>query len=219
MVLVHSQHDVFFSRASLASLFNLKPLPKRHAWWSNRVRSQRTTLERTITQDNERGYVMGGLPACSSLPAPRRVVFVFFHAPGFPTVSEQGLKEGRRGFPCREVINEAVPAGEPMVSCSRDNRCPAVFHGVHRHYWIFPRQRTPKRMPEIGIEEGFFHGDNEGGLVIFPRPHGVLAVGSPIVGVHAVRPVEVIPAFGGFVYGFLDHHSFSLFFLLSSPPE
>src|SRR5690348_12863274 len=81
-----------------------------------------------------------------------------FHAPGFPSVSEQGLEEGRRGFPCREVINEAVPMGEPMVSCSRDNRCPTVFHGVHRHYWMFPRQRTPKRMPEIGIEEGFFHG-------------------------------------------------------------
>ena len=35
-------------------------------------------------------FVLCGLPACRSVPAPRRVVFVFFHTPGFPTVSEQG---------------------------------------------------------------------------------------------------------------------------------
>ena len=32
----------------------------------------------------------------------------------------QALKEGGRGSPCREVINEAVPVGEPMVPYSRD---------------------------------------------------------------------------------------------------
>ena len=56
-------------------------------------------LDRTITQKNEIAFVMCGLPAFSSLPAPRRVVLFFFHTPCFPTVTEQALKEGLRGVP------------------------------------------------------------------------------------------------------------------------
>jgi hypothetical protein len=47
-----------------------------------------------------------------------------------------------------------------MRSRLRDHRCPAVFHGVHRPHRMVPLQCTPQRMPEIGIEEGLFHGDN-----------------------------------------------------------
>ena len=47
-------------------------------------------LNGTIAEDNAIAFVICGLPAYSSLPAPRRVVGVCFHAPGFPTVSEQG---------------------------------------------------------------------------------------------------------------------------------
>ena len=47
-------------------------------------------LNGIIAEDNAIAFVICGLPACSSLPAPRRVVGVCFHAPGFPTVSAQG---------------------------------------------------------------------------------------------------------------------------------
>src|SRR5262245_9374817 len=93
-----------------------------------------------------------------------------------------------------------------MVSCSCDHRCPAVFHGVDCPHFLLPLQRTSKSMPEIGIEERVCHGDYEGGVIIFPRPHGVFAVGSPIVGVHAVSPVNVIPSFGGFLEYLCDCH-------------
>src|SRR5215813_8135173 len=121
----------------------------------------------------------------------------------------QALKEGGRGFPCREVVNEAVPVGEPMLPCPRDQSGPAVFHCLNSHHFMIPPQPPPKSMPEIGVKECFFHGDNEGGLVIFPCPHGVFAVGSHIIGVHPVRTVYVITPFGSFVQGFLDRHIFS----------
>src|SRR5262245_5455146 len=98
-------------------------------------------------------------------------------------------KEVFGGLAFHQTIDETVPVGDPMESCSRDNRCPTVFHGAHRRHGMIPLQCTPQSMPEVGIEEGCFHGDNEGGRIIFPDPHGVFAIGSSIVGIHPVRPV------------------------------
>src|SRR5919198_2539559 len=53
----------------------------------------------------------------------------------------QTRKEGRRGVPCREMINEAVPVREPLLPCPRDHRGPAVFHGVHCPHVLIPPQR------------------------------------------------------------------------------
>src|SRR5437879_1558751 len=78
----------------VAGVFGFSSQPEAIAKIPRLVVKRRTvpakTLDRTITQDNETACVMGGLPACSSLPATLRVIFVCFHAPGCPTVSEQG---------------------------------------------------------------------------------------------------------------------------------
>jgi hypothetical protein len=78
------------------------------------------------------------------------------------------LKEGFRGFPFCEVINEAMLVVEPILPCARDKRGSAVFrcvhrfHCVHRPHCLIPPQRTSKRKPEMRIQERFCHGDDEG---------------------------------------------------------
>jgi hypothetical protein len=66
-------------------------------------------------------------------------------------------------------------------------------------------------MPKMGVKERVCHGDDEGGRIIFPRPYGVFVVGSRIFGVHAVRPCDVVPAFGSLVKCLCDGHGLLLF--------
>src|SRR5262245_66074969 len=68
----------------------------------------------------------------------------------FPRLREgKRVKEGFRTLPFCEVINEAVPVGEPMLPCSRDNRRSALFYRVHCPHGFLPRYRTAKRPPEL----------------------------------------------------------------------
>src|SRR3989442_540159 len=151
MVLVGSEDDLFFSRACVASLLNLKPLPKRHAWWSNGVLYPRELWSVPSPRLTQEGARCAGFQRAARCPQHKgSSLFLSCSWRSYSLRAGQTLKEGRRGVPFGEVVDEAEPMGEPMLSCSRDNRCPAVFHGVHRHYWMFPLQRTPQSMPEIG---------------------------------------------------------------------
>src|SRR6266571_3323675 len=91
MVLVKSEQDFF---ALLAVVCCCASQPEAVADTARFVVKRRTlpatALGRPITLENVRACVIGGLPACSSLPATQRVIFVCFHAPGCPTVAEQG---------------------------------------------------------------------------------------------------------------------------------
>jgi hypothetical protein len=118
----------------------------------------------------------------------------------------KSVKEGFRSFPFRKVINEVVPVGEPMLPCACDNRGSAIFHGVHRPHCLLPPQSSSKRQPEMGIHERFCHGDDEGGCIIFARPHRVFAVGAHIIRFHPISSVYMVAPFRGFGHRLLNRH-------------
>ncbi len=91
MILVDSEQDLVDLLVGLRGFFSqAEAVAATPRLVVKRCTLQAKSLDRTITQDNEIGCAMCGLPACSSLPATQRVVRWFFHAPSFPTVSEQG---------------------------------------------------------------------------------------------------------------------------------
>jgi hypothetical protein len=163
-----------------------------------------------------------GLLCSGSLRCPRHGGFsrLSYMLLAFPALrGSEILKEGFRGFPFREVINEAMPVVEPMLPCSRDKRGSAVFHCVHRPHCLIPPQRTSKRKPEMGIQERFCHWDDEGRIIVFSRPHRIFAVSSHIIGFYAVRAVYMVSPFSCFGHSILNRHIFPLSPLTSSSGE
>src|SRR5215813_8194081 len=72
-----------------------------------------------------------------------------------------------------------------------------------------PPQGEPSCPPKLRIKPWFLHTGDTGGVVIAARPCGARAVRARLVGVHAVRPVAVVPAFGGFGEYLCDGHGSS----------
>src|SRR5947199_9912613 len=71
---------------------------------------------------------------------------------------------------------------------------------------LTPTQSTSQGLPELRIQKRFFRGHEERGLVIFSRPCGIIVRGSFVVGVHAVRTVEVVAPFEGCLHRFLGRY-------------
>ena len=105
MFLAKSEQDLF---DPLTGLFGISSPSEAIAETPRLVVKLRTipakVLDRTITQKNEIAFVMCGLPAFSSLPAPRRVVLFFFHTPYFPTVTEQSGSQSMPGMGTKERV-------------------------------------------------------------------------------------------------------------------
>ena len=127
-------------------------------------------------------------------------------------------KEGFGSFAVRNLLNKTMPLIHPVVTVALATLFVPMYTGDREVTRLTPDESASQGLPEARIKKRFFRGYDERGLVIFSRPRGIVVRGSLIVSFHPVRSVYVIPAFHGFVYGFLDSYSFSLFFLLSSPP-
>ena len=108
-------------------------------------------------------------------------------------------KKGFRGVPVGEVIDKAVPRLSPPLLVDKAFRC----------HPFMPPQGEPSCSPKLWIEPWFVHTGNTGGVVIAARPCGACVVRSCLIGVHAVRPVAVVPAFSGFFEYLFESHACS----------
>src|SRR5215510_9323165 len=112
-------------------------------------------------------------------------------------------KEGVRGVPVRQCLNETMPLVHPVIAVALTTCFMSMHTGDREVTRLLPTQGTSQGLPKLWIKKRFFCEHNERGFVIFPCPHGVFAVGSLIQGVHPVRTVDVITPFVRFIQGFL----------------
>src|SRR5262249_44909414 len=115
-------------------------------------------------------------------------------------------KEGFRSVPIRNGLNETMPLIHPVVPTTAMTFFFAMYTANSKVTRLTPAERLSQGLPELRIKKRFFRGHDERRIIILARPRGIIVRGSFVLGVHPVRPVDVVASFVGFVQGFLDRH-------------
>jgi hypothetical protein len=123
----------------------------------------------------------------------------------------EGRKEGFKGVTMRQCLNTTMPLIHPVVPTATLTLFLPMYTGNREITPRTPAQGPSQGLPKLRIEQRFLHGHHEGRLVVGSRPRRVFIVGANVGGFYALRVIDVVSSFDGFVHGFLDRHGFSLF--------
>jgi len=119
-------------------------------------------------------------------------------------------KEGFGSFAVRNLLNKTMPLIHPVVPMATLTLFLPMHTGNREITSRTPAQGPSQGLPKARIEQRFLHGHHEGRLVVGSRPRRVFIVGANVGGFYALRVIDVVSSFDGFVHGVLDRHGFSL---------
>jgi hypothetical protein len=93
----------------------------------------------------------------------------------------QACKEGVRGSPVRQMLDETMPLIHPVGAVAAPTLVPPIYARDGQVTRRVLAQGLPQGAPEGRIEEGFVHGNHDRGVIIGAGPGGVFVIRPAVI--------------------------------------